>query len=127
MDIIKNLVSDIDWAAFIAAIWTIVCVPIGKQVYDYLKTKKLDKYAKILYDEVVKAVKAVWETEVKNIKDNPKIWTKAKQNEVKEIAKLKAVQAISNSAYKMLQEANDDFENWMDSMIETALYDLKHT
>lgn len=121
----KELINNIDWMALITALWTIVLVPIGKQVYDYLKTKKVDKYAKILYDEVVKAVKALWEAEIKDIKGTDE-WTKEKQWEVREVAKVKAMSAISNSACKMLRIANSDFDEWLDSMIDTALYEVKH-
>ncbi len=121
----KELLINIDWAALVTAIWTIVCIPIGKQIYDNLKTRKVDKYAKILYEEMVKAVKGVHETEVKDIKNDPELWTGEKQNEVKEIAKEKALQALSNAAYKMLREENADFDNWLESMIGTALYEVK--
>lgn len=121
-----ELIENIDWVALITAAWTMVCIPIGKQIYEYLKTKKLDRYAEILYKEVVKAVKAVYETEVKDIKGTPELWTSEKQEEVKQIAKLKAIQALSNSAYQLLYEANEDFDTWLDSMIGTALYDIKH-
>ena len=47
-------------------------------------------------------------------------------NEVKEIAKQKAIQALNQSVYKCLKEANSDFEDYLSSLIETSLYDLKH-
>ena len=64
----ETILQNIDWMALLSAIWTIILVPIGKQIYEWLKSKKLDKYATILYDEVVKAVKSVYETTVKDIK-----------------------------------------------------------
>lgn len=109
----------------LSAIWTVILVPIGTQIYKYLKTKKLDKYALILYREVKNAVKSVYETEVKDIKGTD-AWTKDKMNEVKEIAKQKAIQALNQSVYKCLKEANSDFEDYLDSLITTSLYDLKH-
>ncbi len=121
----QEIINNIDWMALITSLWTIVLVPIGKQVYDCLKTKKVDKYAKILYDEVVKAVKAVWEAEIKDIKGTED-WTTEKQWSVREIAKIKALNAISNSACQMLRTAYSDFDEWLDSMIDTALYDVKH-
>ena len=121
----ENILQNIDWISLISAIWTIILVPIGKQIYDWLKSKKLDKYADILYEEVVKSVKSVYETTVKNIKGTEE-WTEDKMEEVKEIAKDKAIQALSSIVYKTLKEANSDFEEYLDTLIDTVLYDLKH-
>lgn len=121
----KEFLTSLDWMTLLSAIWTVILVPIGTQIYKYLKTKKLDKYALILYREVKNAVKSVYETEVKDIKGTD-AWTKDKMNEVKEIAKQKAIQALNQSVYKCLKEANSDFEDYLDSLITTSLYDLKH-
>ena len=121
----KEFLVNLDWMTLLSAIWTVILVPIGTQIYKYLKTKKLDKYALILYREVKNAVKSVYETEVKDIKGTD-AWTKDKMNEVKEIAKQKAIQALNQSVYKCLKEANSDFEDYLDSLITTTLYDLKH-
>lgn len=121
----KEFLASLDWMTLFSAIWTVILVPIGTQIYKYLKTKKLDKYALILYREVKNAVKSVYETEVKDIKGTD-AWTKDKMNEVKEIAKQKAIQALNQSVYKCLKEANSDFEDYLDSLITTSLYDLKH-
>ena len=121
----KEILQTIDWMSLISAIWTIVLVPIGKQIYDWLKSKKLDKYASILYDEVVKAVKSVYETTVKDLKGTEG-WDEETKEYVKELAKDKAIQALSSIAYKSLKEANEDFEEYLDSLIGTALYDVKN-
>lgn len=121
----KDFLANLDWMTLLSAIWTVILVPIGTQIYKYLKTKKLDKYALILYREVKNAVKSVYETEVKDIKGTD-AWTEDKMNEVKEIAKQKAIQALNQSVYKCLKEANSDFEDYLDSLITTSLYDLKH-
>ena len=121
----KEFLASLDWMTLLSAIWTVILVPIGTQIYKYLKTKKLDKYALLLYREVKNAVKSVYETEVKDIKGTD-AWTEDKMNEVKEIAKQKAIQALNQSVYKCLKEANSDFESYLDSLITTSLYDLKH-
>lgn len=121
----KEFLASLDWMTLLSAIWTVILVPIGTQIYKYLKTKKLDKYALILYREVKNAVKSVYETEVKDIKGTD-AWTEDKMNEVKEIAKQKAIQALNQSVYKCLKEANSDFDDYLDSLITTSLYDLKH-
>ena len=121
----KEVFQNINWLELLSAIWTIVLVPILTKLYSYLKDKKLDRYALILYREVKNAVKSVYETEVKDIKGTD-AWTEDKMNEVKEIAKQKAIQALNQSVYKCLKEANSDFEDYLDSLITTSLYDLKH-
>lgn len=121
----SELLQNIDWMSLISAIWTIVLVPIGKQIYDWLNSKKLDKYTLILYDEVVKAVKSVYETTVKDLKGTEG-WDEETKEYVKELAKNKAIQALSSIAYKSLKEANEDFEEYLDSLVGTALYDVKN-
>lgn len=121
----ESVIQSIDWMALLSAIWTIVLVPIGKALYDWLKSKKLDGYAKILYEEVVKSVKDVYETTVKDIKGTD-AWTDEMKNEVKELAKTKAIHALSSIAYKTLKEANEDFEEYLDGLIGSALYDVKN-
>ena len=121
----KEVFQNINWLELLSAIWTIILVPILTKLYSYLKDKKLDKYANILYTEVKKAVKSVYETEVKDIKGTED-WTPEKQTEVKTVAKEKAIQALNTIVYKSLKEANSDFEDYLDSLIGTALYDVKH-
>ena len=45
---------------------------------------------------------------------------------VKEIAKAKAINALTTSAYECLKSANTDFEDYLDSLIGTALFDIKN-
>lgn len=124
-----EVLQNINIMEVLTTIWTVFLVPVltylGKQAYEWLKSKKLDKYGLILYEEVVNAVKCVYETEVKDIKKTSD-WTSEKQDEVKELAKSKAIQALSSTAYKCLKAANTDFDDWIDSLIGTALYDVKH-
>lgn len=121
----ENFLVNLDWMTLLSAVWTVILVPIGTQIYKWLETKKLDKYASILYEEVTKAVKSVYETTVKDIKGTEE-WTAEKQDEVKELAKTKTLQALSNIVYRTLKEANTEFEDYLDSLIGAALYDMKH-
>lgn len=106
-------------------IWTGICIPVLNYIYQWMKEKKVDKYGVILYEEVKNAVKCVYQTEVEGIKGTED-WTPEKQNEVKELAKTKAIQALSTSAYRCLKTVNEDFEEYLDSLVGTALYDVKH-
>ena len=126
----KEVLINIEWNQVISTLWTVVLLPvityIGAQINTYAKEKKIDKYTNILYENVVKAVKDVYETVVKDIKGNDNLWTLEKQDEVKELAKQKAVAALTTSAYQALKTANDDFDEYLDSLIGTALYDVKN-
>lgn len=126
----SEVLKGIDWNQAISAIWTIVLLPIityiGTEIKEYTKAKRIDKYTNILYQNVLDAVKDVYETVVKDIKGNPNLWTEDKQNEVKELAKTKAIAALTTSAYQALKTANKDFDDYLDSLIGTALYDMKN-
>ena len=124
-----KVLNNIDWTQVIYTIWTVVLLPIitylGTQIDNYVKAKKIDKYTDILYQNVVDAVKDVYETIVKDIKGTQD-WTTEKMNEVKEIAKTKTINSLTSSAYQILKTANEDFDEYLDSLIGTALYDLKN-
>lgn len=125
----KEILQNTDWSQIIYAVWTVVLLPvltyIGTQIGRYAKAKQIDRYTAILYNNVVDAVKDVYETIVKDIKSTSD-WTEAKQAEVKEIAKRKAVNALTLSAYQLLKAANENFEEYLDGLVGTALYDLKN-
>lgn len=125
----NEVLKSIDWVQVIVTVWTVILLPIltyiGKQISDYTKAKRIDKYTDILYQNVVDAVKDVYEVIVKDIKET-EYWTDEKKIEVKELAKAKALHALTNSAYQLLKAANTDFDEYLDNLIGTALYDLKH-
>ena len=74
---------------------------------------------------VVSVVKDVYETIVKDIKGTDE-WTDDKKEEVRKIAKDKIIFALSSSAYECLKSANMDFEEYIDSLIESSLFELKN-
>lgn len=125
----KDFLSSLDWNSILITLWSAILLPIitkiGLTINDYLKSKKLDKYGNILYEEVKKAVISVYEGVVKDIKGSDE-WTDEKKQEVRELAKTKTLQALSTIVYKALKEANEDFDEYLDSLIDTALYDVKH-
>lgn len=125
----KDVLSSLDWTAILGVIWTAIILPIGTKILTtvnkWLEARKLDKYGQILYEEVKKAVKSVYESVVKDIKGTDE-WTEDKMNEVRELAKTKILQALPTIVYKVLSEANEDFGDYLDSLIDTALYDTKH-
>ncbi len=124
----SEVLNGIDWNQVISTVWTVVLLPvltyIGAQINDYAKSKKIDKYTDILYKNVMNAVKDVYETVVRDIKGTDE-WNDASKDMVKELARTKALNALTTSAYQILKKANKDFDKYLDSLIETALYDLK--
>lgn len=120
--------NGIDWNHVIYTAWTVILLPIityiSKQINAYAKEKQIDKYTDILYKNVLNAVKDVYETTVKDIKGTDK-WDDETKESVKELAKDKAISALTTSVYQTLKAANADFDNYLDSLIGTALYDVK--
>lgn len=125
----NELLKSLDWDMVVTTIWTVVLLPVltfvGNEFRKWAQSKKIDQYTDILQKNVVNAVKDVWETTVKDIKGTSD-WTPEVQDEVKEIAKDKALSALSTTAYQCLLQANSDFEDYLDSLIGTTLYDLKN-
>lgn len=125
----KDILNNLDWTTVLGVIWTAIILPVGTKILTsinkWLEARKLDKYGQILYDEVQKAVKAVYESVVKDIKGTDD-WTDERMVEVRELAKNKILQALPMIVYKTLNEVNSDFYDYLDSLIDTALYDEKH-
>ena len=125
----KELLMSLNWGQFIDTLWTVILLPIlsfiAIQINTWAREKKIDKYTDILQANVLSSVKDVYETIVKDIKHTDD-WTPEKQAEVKEIAKQKAIQALSNTAYQCLKAANGDFDDYLDSLVGTALFDIKN-
>lgn len=125
----SEFVQNLDWNEVITTVWTVILVPlltyVAAQVNEWAKSKKIDKYTDILQNNMIIAVKDVYQTIVSNIKGTDE-WTDEKKMEVKEIAKTKAINALSNAAYECLKQANDDFEQYLDSLVESSLFDIKN-
>lgn len=124
----SEVLNEIDWNHVIYTVWTVILLPvityIGTQINIYAKEKRIDKYTDILYKNVLNAVKDVYETAVKDIKGTEG-WDDETKRAVKVLAKNKAISALSTSVYQSLKTANADFDEYLDSLIGTALYDLK--
>lgn len=124
----NEVLKGIDWSQAISTLWTVILLPIityiGTQVANYAKAKKIDKYTDILYQNVVDAVKDVYQAYVENIKGTAD-WDNETKESMKELAKTKTIHALTTSIYQALKTANNDFDEYLDSLIETAIYDLK--
>ena len=120
----NEVLKGIDWSQAISTLWTVILLPIityiGTQAANYAKAKKIDKYTDILYQNVVDAVKDVYQAYVENIKGTAD-WDNETKESMKELAKTKTIHALTTSIYQALKTANNDFDEYL----ETAIYDLK--
>lgn len=109
-------------------VWTAILLPLftyaWSQFSEYAKSKKMDKYVDLLKDGIENAVKDVQSTYVEK-KKNTENWDEAAKAEALQLAKDKAIFALSDSAYKALKLANEDFDAYLETLIEAKLYDLK--
>lgn len=125
----KEILAQINWVEVLAFIWSAIILPIlayvGKAIKQWLDSKKLGKYGDMLKVSTEVAVKEVYQTLVNELKGTD-AWTKEKQDEVKAIAKQKAVQGISNGVYDTLTALNGDLNDYLDNLIEASIYELKN-
>lgn len=125
----SEILANVNWSEVVMTLWTLILLPlltyIGNEIRKWAQSKKIDKYTDILEKNIVNAVKDVYETIVKDIKGTED-WTDEKKAEVHEIAKQKALNALSNSAYECLKAANSDFDGYLDSLINSSLFDIKN-
>lgn len=124
-----HLSNILDWNQVILTIWTVVLLPvityIGNELKQYAEARKIDNYNEILQKSVMSVVKDVYETEVKNIKGTD-AWTDEQKEKARSIAKNKIIFALPASAYNCLKSENPDFNEYVYSLIEASLFDLKN-
>lgn len=124
-----HLSNNLDWNQVILTIWTVVLLPvityIGNELKQYAEARKIDNYNEILQKSVMSVVKDVYENEVKNIKGTD-AWTDEQKEKARSIAKNKIIFALPASAYNCLKSGNPDFNEYVYSLIEASLFDLKN-
>lgn len=123
-----EFLATVNWEPIFSAIWTVIILPFliwakGK-IAEWAKIRKIEKYTDMLMDSIEIVVKDIQEEIVKGIKGTNE-WTEEKIAEVRQIAINKAIASMTYEGYKILSEANGDFEDWVDSIIRAKLYDLK--
>ena len=123
-----EFLATVNWEPIFSAIWTVIILPFliwakGK-IAEWAKIRKIEKYTDMLMDSIEIVVKDIQEEIVKGIKGTDE-WTEEKIAEVRQIAINKAITSMTYEGYKILSEANGDFEDWVDSIIRAKLYDLK--
>lgn len=123
-----EFLATVNWEPIFSAIWTVIILPFliwakGK-IAEWAKIRKIEKYTNMLMDSIEIVVKDIQGEIVKDIKGTDE-WTEEKIAEVRQIAINKAIASMTYEGYKILSEANGDFEDWVDSIIRAKLYDLK--
>ena len=123
-----EFLAAVNWEPILKVVWTAIILPFllwakGK-VNDWAKVHKIEKYTNLLMDAADVVVKDLQEEVVKECKGTEE-WTDEKIAEVRQIAINKAIDSMTYEGYKLLSEANSDFEDWVDSIIRAKLYDLK--
>lgn len=121
---------DLSLSDVASAIWTVILIPliawVKTAVNSWTETKKIDKYTDMLMDAAETTVKDLYQTVVDELKGTDE-WTADKQEEILSLAKTKIIVALSTDAYQVLSAANTDFDEWIASVIEAKLYDLKQS
>ena len=123
-----EFLAAVNWEPILKAIWTAIILPfllwVKGKINDWAKVRKIEKYTNLLMDAADVVVKDLQEEIVKECKGTEE-WTDEKIAEVRQIAINKAIASMTYEGYKLLSEANSDFEDWVDSIIRAKLYDLK--
>ena len=123
-----EFLAAVNWEPILKVVWTAIILPFllwakGK-VNDWVKVHKIEKYTNLLMDAADVVVKDLQEEIVKECKGTEE-WTDEKIAEIRQMAINKAIASMTYEGYKLLSEANSDFEDWVDSIIRAKLYDLK--
>ena len=123
-----EFLAAVNWEPILKAVWTVIILPFllwaKGRVNDWVKVHKIEKYTNLLMDAADVVVKDLQEEIVKECKGTEE-WTDEKIAEVRQMAINKAIASMTYEGYKLLSEANSDFEDWVDSIIRAKLYDLK--
>ena len=122
-----NFWSSLDWGTLLTTVWTVILLPlatvIGTKINAIAKANKIEKYTNMLYTAAETVVKDLQDSVVKDIKGTDE-WTDEKIEEIRQKAIDKAIASMSYEGYKILKEANSDFDTWVDSIIRAKLYNV---
>lgn len=123
-----EILAAVNWEPIITAVWTVIILPfllwVKGKINEWAKVRKIEKYTSMIMDSAEIVVKDLQEEIVKECKETEE-WTDEKIAEIRQIAIDKVIMSMTYEGYKLLSEANHDFEDWVDSIIRAKLYDLK--
>ena len=120
----KEFLASID----LVQIWRLIAFPVLiyllKLLDNYMTHTKYNHIYQIVKELAKAAVKDVWEYYVKEIKDTDE-WTDENKGKAKEMAIQEIIKGLSNDAYTLLKQYNQDFEGYLSNAVESALYDIR--
>lgn len=120
----KEFLASID----LVQIWRLIAFPVLiyllKLLDNYMIHTKYNHIYQIVKELAKAAVKDVWEYYVKEIKDTDE-WTDENKGKAKEMAIQEIIKGLSNDAYTLLKQHNQDFEGYLSNAVESALYDIR--
>jgi len=120
----KDFLASID----LVQIWRLIAFPVLiyllKLLDSYMTHTKYNHIYQIVKELAKAAVKDVWEYYVKEIKDTDE-WTEEAKEKAKEMAIQEIIKGLSNDAYTLLKQYNQDFEGYLSNAVESALYDIR--
>lgn len=91
-----------------------------------LKNTKHTKYLTDAVDVISRSVKTTYQTYVEGLK-NKNMFTKEAQNEALSKARDIALSQLSTDVKSFVEVNFGDVEKWIESTIESVIYDLKNT
>ena len=104
---------------------TWISTVLVKWLNDKIKNKELAKLATTILDISTKAVKATYQTYVESLKGTA-AWTKEAQEKALNDALLTIKTQLSVEAHCFIQENYGDVSEYLKTLIESILYDLKN-
>lgn len=90
-----------------------------------IKNKELAAFAATILTVVNSAVKATYQSYVEGIKGTD-AWTKEAQEKALQMALETAKNELTTSAIDYIREQHGDVDNYLKTLIESVLYDLKN-
>lgn len=91
-----------------------------------IKNKELASFSEMVVTIVTNAVKCTYQSYVEGIKGTDQ-WTKEAQEKALQLALETAKKELTTNAVKYIENQHGDIDNYIKTLIESILYDLKNT
>lgn len=90
-----------------------------------IKNKELASFSEMVVTIVTNAVKCTYQSYVEGIKGTDQ-WTKEAQEKALQLALETAKKELTTNAVKYIENQHGDIDNYIKTLIESILYDLKN-
>ena len=91
-----------------------------------IKNKELASFSEMVVTIITNAVKYTYQSYVEGIKGTDQ-WTKEAQEKALQLALETAKKELTTNAVKYIENQHGDIDNYIKTLIESILYDLKNT